>query len=231
MPNILHIESSTTVCSVALSAGGVAVCTREEFEGASHATRLPVFIEETLNFARANNVIPDAVAVSAGPGSYTGLRIGVASAKGVCFGWDIPLIAIPTLLIIATAAAQEADTDMLIRPMIDARRMEVYTALYDHNLTELEPARPLIIDRETWHDRLEQTRTVFCGNGAEKCKGIINAQNALFLDNIVPLSVNMIAEAERRLAAGQTEDCACFEPFYMKEFQATTPKNKIIHLY
>lgn len=172
----------------------------------------------------------DAVAVSSGPGSYTGLRIGVSVAKGLCFGYGIPLISIPTLEVLAVAALEQQNnaSDCLYCAMLDARRMEVYATIYDVNLKTVRETSADIVDAETYASWLEKGKVCFFGNGAAKCREVITSPNALFIDNIHPLAVNMITLSEKAFAGSQFEDVAYFEPFYLKEFQATIAKNKVL---
>ena len=230
MPNILHIETSTSVCSAALSSDGVVQCHFENFDGPSHASLLGAYVKELMTFARDKSIKVDAVAVSSGPGSYTGLRIGVSEAKGLCFGLKGPLIAVHTLELLACATMFKTyfDEDVLYCPMIDARRMEVYTAVYDNALNAVRPVQACVVDENSFADLLADRRVVFSGNGAAKCKEVIRHENAIFVDDIVPLATDMLALAERAYRQGQFEDVAYFEPFYLKEFIATTPKNKVL---
>ncbi|MGN0186395.1 MAG: tRNA (adenosine(37)-N6)-threonylcarbamoyltransferase complex dimerization subunit type 1 TsaB [Paludibacteraceae bacterium] len=225
MATILHIETSTTVCSAALSYDGRLGMSRVCATGMSHASKLPVFIDEILQECRRRNLQCDAVAVSAGPGSYTGLRIGVSTAKGICYGLNAKLLAIDTLQLIARAALPKiADENALICPMIDARRMEVYTALYDTKLQKILDCTAKIIDADAFSDILSTRKIYFCGDGAAKCQAVITHANAVFLDGIVPLADNMLLPAEAQYAACAFEDVAYFEPLYLKEFQTTKPK-------
>ena len=225
MACILSIESSTYACSATVSVNGKPVWSKENTELSSHSTVLGPYTAEAVRFIQANHLRLDAVAVSEGPGSYTGLRIGVSLAKGLCFGLDIPLIAVPTLKIMA---ARFAPSSSYLCPMIDARRMEVYSALYDGNLNEIEPIRTMIIDENSYRDLLDQKEIIFFGTGADKCKAVIRSSNAVFATGIYPAASNMIDEAEKAFMKKAFADVAYFEPFYLKEFQATTPKNKII---
>ncbi|HQB69166.1 MAG TPA: tRNA (adenosine(37)-N6)-threonylcarbamoyltransferase complex dimerization subunit type 1 TsaB [Paludibacteraceae bacterium] len=230
MATILHIETATDVCSTALSEHGELLFSKISFEGPAHATNLPLFIEETLDFARKHNKLPNAIAVSSGPGSYTGLRIGVSTAKGLCYGLEAKLIAVNTLrLITQNALLHIKEANALICPLIDARRMEVYTAIYDENLNEIQPVEAKIIDESAFIDLLDQRIVYFCGNGAEKCKTLITHSNARFLADIHPLANHMIHLAEEAYQACLFEDVAYFEPFYLKEFQATVSKKSIIN--
>ena len=225
MACILLIESSTPTCSAAVSSGGKIVWCQESPDSASHSAVLGVFVAEAVGFIQANNLRLDAVAVSEGPGSYTGLRIGVSLAKGLCFGLEIPLIAVPTLKI---SAARFVPSDSYLCPMIDARRMEVYAALFDGNLNEIEPVRAIIINEDSYRDLLSHNKITFFGSGAVKCKSIIRSDNAFFPENILPSASDMMKEAEQAFINKNFADIAYFEPFYLKEFQATTPGNKII---
>ncbi len=230
MAIILHIETATDICSTALSDNGICLFSRISTEGPSHATKLPVFIEETLVFARQNSKLPEAIAVSAGPGSYTGLRIGVSSAKGLCYGLDAHLIAVNTLQLIAQDALTHiSDKEALICPLMDARRMEVYTTFYDTHLQVQQPIEAKIIDETAFLDRLDKYVIYFCGNGAEKCKTMITHPNARFLSDIHPVATNMIHLAETAYTHSQFQDVAYFEPFYLKEFQATISKKSVIN--
>ena len=166
--------------------------------------------------------------MSEGPGSYTGLRIGVSMAKGVAYGRDIPLISIPTLQLLCVPVLlyhEDIPEDSLLVPMIDARRMEVYSAVYDRALKEVRGIEANIVDADTYLEYLERGPVVFFGNGSAKCKDVINHPNAIFIDNIHPLASNAGPLAEQRIRRGETVSTAYFEPFYLKEFQATKPKN------
>ena len=230
MATILHIETATDVCSTTLSENGTSLFSKICTEGPSHATNLPVFIEETLAFAREHSKLPDAIAVSAGPGSYTGLRIGISTAKGLCYGLDAKLIAIDTLQLIAqNALSHVKESDALICPLIDARRIEVYTTIFDTNLAVVKPIEAKIIDETAFLDLLDKHIIYFCGNGAEKCKAMITHTNARFLSDIHPLANHMIHLAEQAYETHKFEDVAYFEPFYLKEFQATVAKKSIIN--
>ncbi len=226
MSSILHIETSTSVCSVAVSSDGACVFERTDRSGPNHAVQLGVFVDEALSFVD-NRLLPlDAVAVSGGPGSYTGLRIGVSMAKGICYGRSLPLIAIPTLELMAVPlllGEQIAEGERLC-PMLDARRMEVYAAIYDRSLTPVREIGADVVDADTYLDYLEQGPVCFFGNGAEKCKTVITHPNARFIDGIEPLARWMFPLAERRLHEGRTEDVAYYVPFYLKDFVAKTPK-------
>ena len=230
MSCILNIETSTSVCSVALSSEGEVLFEKSSFEGPSHAALLGVYVEEALGEMKKKGLRLDAVAVSSGPGSYTGLRIGVSVAKGLCFGYGIPLISIHTLEVLAVAALKEQDNaaDRLYCAMLDARRMEVYAAIYDASLKTVRETSADIVDADTYAAYLEKGKVCFFGNGAAKCREVITSPNAFFIDNIHPLAVNMIPLSEKAFAESQFEDVAYFEPFYLKEFQATIAKNKVL---
>ncbi len=220
--------NSTTVCSVAVSHGGELIFECVECEGPSHAVKLPQFIEAALQAVKEHELTVNAIAVSSGPGSYTGLRIGVSTAKGLCYGLEVPLIAIDTLAVMAQAARKTLGrVEGLLVPMIDARRMEVYTTLFDRELNRLRPIEAMIIDAESFASELNQGPLTFFGNGAEKCREVIQSENARFLNDIVPLATDMIALAQESYREGRFEDVAYYEPFYLKEFQATTPKNRL----
>ena len=225
-PVILHIETSTNVCSVALSEGNQCLFNISNDEGLNHAALLSTFVDKALNVLKKQQKKLDAIAVSGGPGSYTGLRIGVSTAKGLCYGFDIPLIEVNTLKTLCTAAfkATEKKDEMLFCPMIDARRMEVYAAIYDAESNVLKPVSADIIDESSYSDLLSQHRIRFFGNGADKCKSVLTHSNALFFDNLTPLAENMIELALTAFENKKFADVAYYEPFYLKEFQPTTPK-------
>ena len=234
MACLLAIETSTTICSLALSVDGKPVFDRMETTGASHAALLGVFASEAVRYAREHLLNIEGVAVSAGPGSYTGLRIGLSEAKGLCYGFGIPLIAVSTLTILAAQAVRRAPCTVpsLYCPMIDARRMEVYAALYDENLNEIRPAQADIIDENSYGEYLEKQPVVFCGNGSDKCRQLIQSPRAIFMDAVYPSAKSMISLAETAFRQKEFVDVAYFEPFYLKEFQATTAKNKLfLHGY
>lgn len=228
MSCILHIETSTEVCSVALSQDGV--CLHEEIntEGRRHAEILAPFVEETVSFADSHAIPIDAVAVSAGPGSYTGLRIGVSTAKGLCYGRNLKLISIPTLQILCTPILLYRDDipdNALLCPMIDARRMEVYAAVYNRALKEIKETAAIVVDKHSFESLLDKQPIYFFGNGSAKCKETIKHPNAHFIDNIIPKASNMLPLAERALALNQTVDVAYYEPFYLKQFVAGKSRN------
>lgn len=230
MSCILHIETSTSVCSVAVSEDSQVIFQQEDASGPNHAERLGSMVDEALSFTD-NHAIPfDAVAVSCGPGSYTGLRIGVSMAKGICYGRNLKLIAVPTLeLLCVPVLLREvvAEENALLCPMIDARRMEVYAGLYDRALKPVRPVGADIVDADTYKEWLDERPVYFLGNGAAKCMEAINHPNAHLIENIVPLAKWMQPLAERRLMNDMTEDVAYFEPFYLKDYVAKMPKKLI----
>jgi tRNA threonylcarbamoyladenosine biosynthesis protein TsaB len=237
MATILNIETATEVCSVNLARDGEILAEKDSVEGLNHSRLLTVFIEEIF---RENNFNPtqlDAVAVSKGPGSYTGLRIGVSVAKGLCYSLGIPLIAFGTLDAIGKYAAQnrqdfiqgfENAENVLFCPMIDARRMEVYTALFNSKGENVEPVSAKIIDEKSFREHLNHHPVLFFGNGAEKCKSALTHSNAVFLGPLKASARFMIKLAEEKYNNSEFEDVAYFEPFYLKNFIATVPKNKVI---
>ncbi|MCK9179640.1 MAG: tRNA (adenosine(37)-N6)-threonylcarbamoyltransferase complex dimerization subunit type 1 TsaB [Bacteroides sp.] len=230
MSCILSIETSTEVCSVAISDLGDELFSKEDFEGPNHAESLGVFVDEALSFIDSRGIPLDAVAISSGPGSYTGLRIGVSMAKGICYGREIPLLAIPTLkvLTVPILLADEIPENALLCPMIDARRMEVYAAIYDRGLNEKRGVSADIIDEESYLSFLDEHPIYFFGNGAAKCKKKITHPNAHFLEDIKPLAKWMFPLAEQLMINKEFEDVAYFEPFYLKDFVATKPKKKLL---
>ena len=229
MSCILHIETSTEVCSVSVSQDGASIFSKEDYKGPSHAVALGVFVDEALSFAD-NHAIPlDAVAVSFGPGSYTGLRIGVSMAKGICYGGNIPLIGLPTLEVMSVPVllSEELPEDALLCPMIDARRMEVYAAIYDRALNVKRAIGADIIDEHSYAEFLEKHPVYFFGNGSGKCREKLVHPNAHFIEDIHPLAKWMFPLAEKAMAKQDFKDVAYFEPFYLKEFVASTPKKLI----
>lgn len=230
MATILHIETSTNVCSVAVSEDGQCI-----FEQTAHgeqgagAEQLGTMVDEAMSFTDSHAIPFDAVAVSSGPGSYTGLRIGVSMAKGVCFGRDLKLIAVPTLelLCVPVLLREAVEDDALLCPMIDARRMEVYAAIYDRALTAIRPVAADIVEADTYRQWLDERPVYFFGNGAMKCRDTITHPNARFLDGVTPLAKWMQPLAEKRFLREQYEDVAYFVPYYLKDFVAIKPKQLI----
>jgi tRNA threonylcarbamoyladenosine biosynthesis protein TsaB len=226
MSTILHIETSTDVCSVAVSEDSQVIFHQEDHSGPNHAERLGTMVDEALSFTD-NHAIPfDAVAVSCGPGSYTGLRIGVSMAKGICYGRDLKLIAVPTLelLCVPILLREIPEEDALLCPMLDARRMEVYAGIYDRGLRAVREIRADIVDENTYKEYLDKHPVYFFGNGAKKCISTINHPNAHLIDGIEPLAKWMQPLAEKRYLNEQFEDVAYFVPYYLKDFVAKLPK-------
>ena len=226
MACILHIDTSTDVCSVAVSEDSHVIFDQEDHTGPNHAERLRTFVDEALSFTD-NHAIPfDAVAVSGGPGSYTGLRIGVSMAKGICYARNLKLISVPTLelLCVPVLLRELVPEGALLCPMIDARRMEVYAALYERSLKSVREVGADVVDAETYKQWLDEREVFFFGGGAKKCMEAINHPNAHYIDGIEPIAKWMQPLAERRLMNSQTEDVAYYEPFYLKDFVAKMPK-------
>lgn len=223
---ILNIETSTNVCSVAVTTDGMVLCHREDFAGHNHATLLSGFIKDCLDHIAQHEMKLDAVAVSIGPGSYTGLRIGLSEAKGLCYALGIPLIGIDTLKIMAVEVmfTQSVEGNELFVPMIDARRMEVYTAVYDMALASLVEPTPLILTPEAFDTYLADRRLLIFGNGSDKARDVITSDNAVFVPDIHPLASNMLPLAEQAFMRKDFLDLAYSVPAYLKEFQATKPK-------
>ena len=229
MSTILHIETSTDICSVAVSEDAQVIFQQDDHSGPNHAERLGTMIDEALSFTD-NHAIPfDAVAVSCGPGSYTGLRIGVSMAKGICYGRHLKLIAVPTLelLCVPVLLRETAEDEALLCPMLDARRMEVYAGIYNRALKPIREVGADIVTAETYKDYLDEHPMYFFGNGAKKCMDVIKHPNAHLIEGIEPLAKWMQPLAERRLLNGTTEDVAYFTPFYLKDFVAKMPKKLI----
>ena len=226
MSCILHIETSTNVCSVAVSEDGQCIFSKEDFNGPNHAVVLGSFVDEALSFADSHAIPVDAVAVSSGPGSYTGLRIGVSMAKGICYGHGMKLLSVPTLklMCVPILLREMIEDAALLCPMLDARRMEVYAAIFDRSLREIRPTQADIVDENTYKVLLDRQPIYFFGNGAEKCKEVIRHPNARFLADIHPLAKWMMPLAERKMMNGEYEDVAYFVPYYLKDFVAKMPK-------
>jgi tRNA threonylcarbamoyladenosine biosynthesis protein TsaB len=227
-PIILNIETSTNVCSIAISEGTNCLFRAADADGMNHAALLSLFIEEGMERIKSTGKQLDAVAVSSGPGSYTGLRIGVSTAKGLCYGLEVPLISISTLEVLTTQAlsTDAIDTTALFCPMIDARRMEVYAVIYNSTGEIQREIAPDIIDQNAYSQFLAHQKVYFFGNGAEKCKSTLTHPNAKFIDNLTPLAENMIPLSLVNFNQKRYVDLAYFEPFYLKEFQTSSPKIK-----
>jgi tRNA threonylcarbamoyladenosine biosynthesis protein TsaB len=228
MPVILNIETSTNVCSTALTAEGQILSHFEDYSGQNHAALLSDYIKGCMDHLEDHELQLQAVAVSLGPGSYTGLRIGLSEAKGLAYALNIPLIGIDTLRLLTSRvmfSVLDIDPETIFVPMIDARRMEVYTAAYDFAFTELMKPAPLILDENSYADLLATGRPVlFFGNGSDKAKDVIKAPNATFVPEVVPVAVDMIALAELKHSRREFLDLAYSVPTYLKDFQATKPK-------
>ena len=222
MERIILIETSTALCSAALAEEGNIVAYRESSTPKAHASLTAVFIQEMLSERGLTTADCDAVCVSMGPGSYTGLRVGVSTAKGLCFGSGKPLLAVGTL---DTLVAQADSDARFIIPMVDARRMEVYTAVFE-NGTQLTETAPVIIDENSFAEYLEQGPCLFIGDGAGKCADVIKHPNASFCQ-CWPKASSMLSPAAAAYKEKRFEDVAYFEPFYLKEFVATVSKKKL----
>ena len=230
MSCILNIETSTDVCSVAISDSGQVIFNKEDHSGPNHAVKLGVYVDEALDFLDSHGLPLEAVAVSCGPGSYTGLRIGVSMAKGICYGRGVKLIAVPTLELMAVPVLlgeHPEQEDALIVPMLDARRMEVYAEVLDRALRVVRPIQADIVDADTYKEYLDQHPVYFFGNGAAKCMETINHPNAHLVEGMEPLAKNMAPLAEKRFVEGKFEDVAYFVHFYLKDFVAKMPKKLI----
>ncbi len=227
MALILGIETATEVCSVALSKDGICLAEQTNFEGNSHAAQLHVMVQNLLKETGYTLQNLDAIAVSKGPGSYTGLRVGVSAAKGYAFALQLPLIAVSSLYAMCLQAAKQIQQpNALLVPMIDARRMEVYTCISSIELKEIAPVSAKIIEQDAFLSFLGSNQMYFFGNGAEKCKPMIQHENAHFLPNIVCLASGMMPLAEKAYLYKTFENLAYFEPFYLKDFISTSPKKK-----
>jgi tRNA threonylcarbamoyladenosine biosynthesis protein TsaB len=221
---ILNIETSTKNCSVSISKDGSLLAIKELNNGNySHAEVLHPFINAVLEEAQIKISDLDAVAVSKGPGSYTGLRIGVSAAKGLCFAQNIPLISIETLTSLAHATKVE---DGVIIPMLDARRMEVYAAVYNSEYDQVREIKAEIIDEDSYLEYLEKGKVYFLGDGAEKCKEMIKSTNAIFIDDAFPSANELCELAYGKYKKNDIEDVAYFEPFYLKDFIVVPEKKK-----
>jgi tRNA threonylcarbamoyladenosine biosynthesis protein TsaB len=235
---ILHIETATQVCSIALSRGGKILGLKESDAKNSHSSVLTVFMDEVIKTAGVVLSDLDAVAVSKGPGSYTGLRIGVAAAKGLCYALDKPLIGIPTLQAmgcgmrdagcgIGSTGLDENNLPHLFCPMIDARRMEVYCAIFDGNGNEIRETRAEIVDENSFNEYLGKNRIVFAGDGSLKCRPLLNNHpHAVFAENFQTSAKFMISLSEEKYSQMKFEDIAYFEPYYLKDFIAGKPRVK-----
>ena len=223
MAYILNIETATTNCSVSLSQNGKTILLKEDYNNNySHAERLHMYIDAVLNEAGITSKDLDAVAVSKGPGSYTGLRIGVSAAKGLCFALDKPLVSVSTL---EALAHQVTCNDGVIVAMLDARRMEVYSAIFDSKHHQIRETEAQIIDADSFNSYLQEGKVYFIGNGVEKTKTLINHPNAVFIEDKLPSANEMSFLAYNKFKMMDTEDVAYFEPYYLKDFVALKPKS------
>lgn len=229
MANILSIDTSTEAGSVAFSKNGKVIFNRESFEDRSHAVKTGVFVDQILSEAEKAGMKPDAIAVCSGPGSYTGLRIGISLAKGLCYGYNIPLIAIDTHTVLTQGLLSETriEGDPVLCPMIDARRMEVYYAVFDNTLTRQKPTVAEVVDSESFLEYQDQ-EVYFFGNGAGKCKEVLSLPTMHFVDGIHPMAKYLAVLAEQAFSENQFEDVAYFEPFYLKNFVATISKKNML---
>ena len=222
MTYILNIETATTNCSVSLAKEGTVIGLKEDNNlSYSHAERLHVYIDEVLKTANVSKNQLSAIAISKGPGSYTGLRIGVSAAKGLCYALSLPLISIPTL---EALAHQVENPNGVVVAMLDARRLEVYSAIYDSNFQETRTTEAEIITSESYRELLESSAVYFIGNGVAKTKALITHQNAHFIENKLPSAKQMCALSFDKFKSNTFEDVAYFEPFYLKDFIAIPSK-------
>ena len=229
MARIIYIETSTALCSTALSVDGRIVSERRDSER-RHASLTAPFVNEMLDEQGLSVKDCDAVCVGMGPGSYTGLRVGVSTAKGLCFGAGIPMIAVgslDTLVWQAIGRGLLPDGCRHIVPMIDARRMEVYTAVFSVDGSQITETEPKVVDAGSFSDILSEGPVLFIGDGASKCSPVLTSPNAFF-EQACPEASSMLVPAEKKLAVSLFEDTAYFEPFYLKEFVPTVPKRKVL---
>lgn len=232
MPKILCIDTSTDTCSVILGSEEGVLYERVSLGERDHSAKAGMFVDEILQQAKADGIAAvDAVAVCSGPGSYTGLRIGVSLAKGVCYGYGIPLIAVDSLKLMAhhVVATKELPTDAVLCPMIDARRMEVYASLWSTELDSVREPAADIVDEETYAAYTDKPFYYF-GTGADKCQEMLAGANAVLVDGVTPMADMLLAPALAAFANGTFEDVAYFEPFYLKQFQTTVSKKNVLGL-
>jgi len=233
MSYILHIETSTNVCSVALSKETQILATRHESKDKTHANLLTVYIEEVLAEARITAQQLAAVAIGKGPGSYTGLRIGTATAKGICYAADCKLIAVETLDAMTWAVATLPEYEKyrkpstLLCPAIDARRMEVYTTLYDLNFNKIQNLEAKIIDENSYSAFFDKHEILFFGTGAEKISNVITNRNAIYVLDYEIAATHLVERAFTAFQNNQFEETAYFEPLYLKDFIASIPRKNI----
>ena len=228
MANILNIDTSSSICSVAVSINGEIAFGVESSKKMDHSSSLAPFVEKALEFVRERNLHLDAVSISNGPGSYTGLRIGLSMGKGLCYGMNLPLIAISSLEIMAVRAiftTKDFNGDELIIPMIDARRMEVYTCVYKSDLSQKEPQAAIILDENSFKDLKNERKVIFIGDGSGKFRNLYQGENALWLGDGMPHAKYMPALSEKYFKEGRFSDVAYTVPNYIKDYQTTKPKN------
>ena len=237
MATILNIETSTEVCSVALTSEGQVLDHRENYDGQTHATLLSQYVKEMLDYARTREMTIDAIAVSIGPGSYTGLRIGLSEAKGLAFGLNVPLIGVNILQLMTVSTMfnhfieENGEKGTLYVPMIDARRMEVYTAVYNPALEAVLEPQAMILDEHSFENLLGQGyELVLMGNGSDKARQVLTCDGVRFIEGIKPVAVDMMALAEKAFREQNFIDVAYSTPLYLKEFQATKPRNPILNV-
>jgi tRNA threonylcarbamoyladenosine biosynthesis protein TsaB len=223
MPLILSLETSSTGCSVALHKGGQLLAISEIHLEHAHGAKLGLLIKEVLKNANVDFAGLSAIAIASGPGSYTGLRIGTSTAKGLCYALNIPLIAVDSLSSMAFGMRKTVAPDVLVCPMLDARRMEVYCAVFGSGLQIISPIQAKIIDEQSFADLLRSYSIIFFGNGAQKCKDKIAGSNALFVDDVFPSAANVGEMAHHKFIENKLEDLVHFEPLYLKEFLIKKP--------
>lgn len=231
MPNILCIDTSTDICSVVLGDNNGVLFERISREGRDHSAKAGVFVDEILKEAKQKGIPKiDAVAVCSGPGSYTGLRIGVSLAKGLCYGYNIPLIGIDSLKLMAREVRDnnELPENAILCPMIDARRMEIYTSQWDIAMTQISEAEAKIIDEDSYQEI--ESPFYYFGTGAEKCEETLSHDHFHLIPNITPMANSLVAPAMEAYANEDFEDIAYFEPFYLKQFQTTVSKKNVLGL-
>jgi tRNA threonylcarbamoyladenosine biosynthesis protein TsaB len=227
MAKILSLETSTTVCSVALHENSSLIAVAEVHLEHSHGSKLAKLVDSIVKVGDIQIGDVNAVAVSSGPGSYTGLRIGTSTAKGICFALNVPLIAIDTLSILSAQVNAINFERSLLCPMIDARRMEVYCSVSEADGSIIQNVEAKVIDEKSFEGLLSERRVIFFGNGAEKCRSVITHSNALFLTGITPSAIQLGSMALGKFEKGEFEDLFQFEPFYLKEFKAKKPSTFI----
>lgn len=228
MSTLLHLETATSICSVALSKDGEIISFKSVSDGFKHAENLFKLIDQVLSESKLSYSELDAVSISAGPGSYTGLRIGVSAAKGLCYGLGVPLIAVPTLKILTYRfIAEHPQFNGLVVPMIDARRMEVYTSVFNSDGEQLVNDVPLILDESSFQEELKTSQVAFIGDGSNKFKSLVEGNSNAFFFEIELNANGMIDFAHQAFRAEKFADLAYFEPEYLKAYQGTPPPKGI----